>query len=64
MKEIHINWPEVSIILPVFYKTVRANGHHATGDELHNVMEAMVGVEYGMQTGIWWELPNMREANL
>ena len=26
----------------------------ATADELHNVMEAMVGVEYGMQTGIWW----------
>lgn len=37
-----------------FYQTVRANGHHATNDELHNVMEAMVGVEYGMQTGIWW----------
>lgn len=37
-----------------FYQTVRANGHHATGDELHNVMEAMVGAEYGMQTGIWW----------
>lgn len=37
-----------------FYQTVRANGDHATGDELHNVMEAMVGVEYGMQTGIWW----------
>lgn len=37
-----------------FFKTVRANGHHATADELHNVMEAMVGVEYGMQTGIWW----------
>lgn len=37
-----------------FYTTVRANGDHATGDELHNVMEAMVGVEYGMQTGIWW----------
>lgn len=37
-----------------FYTTVRAKGHHATGDELHNVMEAMVGVEYGMQTGIWW----------
>jgi hypothetical protein len=37
-----------------FYQAVRANGHHATGDELHNVMEAMVGVEYGMQTGIWW----------
>lgn len=37
-----------------FFKTVRANGHYATADELHNVMEAMVSVEYGMQTGIWW----------
>ncbi len=37
-----------------FFTTVRSNGHHATADELHNVMEAMVGVEYGMQTGIWW----------
>ncbi len=37
-----------------FFQTVRANGHHATNDELHNVMEAIVGVEYGMQTGIWW----------
>ncbi|MDA3878815.1 MAG: RICIN domain-containing protein [Prolixibacteraceae bacterium] len=37
-----------------FYESVRANGHHATNDELHNVMEAMVGVEYGLQTGIWW----------
>ena len=37
-----------------FFTTVRANGDHATADELHNVMEAMVGVEYGMQTGIWW----------
>jgi hypothetical protein len=37
-----------------FFQTVRANGDHATADELHNVMEAMVGVEYGLQTGIWW----------
>ncbi len=37
-----------------FFTTVRANGDYATADELHNVMEAMVGVEYGMQTGIWW----------
>lgn len=37
-----------------FYQAVRKNGHHATNDELHNVMEAMVGVEYGLQTGIWW----------
>lgn len=37
-----------------FFRTVREDGKHATADELHNVMEAMVGVEYGMQTGIWW----------
>ena len=37
-----------------FFQKVRAKGHHATADELHNVTEAMVGVEYGMQTGIWW----------
>jgi hypothetical protein len=37
-----------------FYEAVRANGHHASNDELHNVMEAMVGLEYGLQTGIWW----------
>lgn len=37
-----------------FFATVRADGKHATADELHNVMEAIVGVEYGMQTGIWW----------
>jgi hypothetical protein len=37
-----------------FFQAVRASGDHATNDELHNVMEAMVGVEYGLQTGIWW----------
>ncbi len=37
-----------------FYETLTSYGHHATNDELHNVMECMVGVEYGMQTGIWW----------
>jgi hypothetical protein len=37
-----------------FFQAVRANGHHATADEMHNVMDAMVGVEYGLQTGIWW----------
>jgi hypothetical protein len=37
-----------------FFEHVRANGDHATADELHNTMEAMVGVEYGMQTGVWW----------
>lgn len=37
-----------------FYQTVSSKGFHTTNDELHNVMEAMVGVQYGMQTGIWW----------
>ena len=37
-----------------FFTKVREDGKYATADELHNVMEAMVGVEYGMQTGIWW----------
>lgn len=37
-----------------FFERVRQDGKYATADELHNVMEAMVGVEYGMQTGIWW----------
>ncbi|MBO4444127.1 MAG: RICIN domain-containing protein [Bacteroidaceae bacterium] len=37
-----------------FFAEVRADGNCATADELHNVMEAMVGVEYGMQNGIWW----------
>lgn len=37
-----------------FFKTVRNAGQHATNDELHNVMEGIVGAEYGMQTAIWW----------
>ncbi|MCD8265777.1 MAG: RICIN domain-containing protein [Prevotellaceae bacterium] len=37
-----------------FYEALTAEGHHATNDELHNVMECMVGAEYGLQTGIWW----------
>jgi len=37
-----------------FFKEVRNDGKMATADELHNVGEAIVGVEYGMQSGIWW----------
>lgn len=37
-----------------FFQNVVASSDHASNDELHNVMEAMVGAEYGMQTGIWW----------
>ncbi len=37
-----------------FFKKVRDDGKVATADEVHNVGEAMVGVEYGMQNAIWW----------
>ncbi|MCR5394529.1 MAG: RICIN domain-containing protein [Bacteroidales bacterium] len=37
-----------------FWQQVRANGHHATADELHNVGEALIGAHYGMQSGVWW----------
>lgn len=37
-----------------FFTQVRNDGNYATADELHNTMEAMVGIEYGLQSGIWW----------
>ena len=37
-----------------FFKTVKDDGKVATADELHNVGEAIVGVNYGMENGIWW----------
>ncbi|MBD5782476.1 RICIN domain-containing protein [Pelagicoccus sp. NFK12] len=37
-----------------FFEYVVANGDIGINDELHNVMEAMVGAEYGMDVGIWW----------
>ena len=37
-----------------FWKTVSNNGHVVTADELHNTMEAFVGIHYGVQQGIWW----------
>ena len=37
-----------------FFTRVKRNGKVATADELHNVGEAIVGVNYGMKNGIWW----------
>ncbi|MCU4677201.1 RICIN domain-containing protein [Catenovulum sp. 2E275] len=37
-----------------FFKQVKSDGRKAMNDELHNIMEAMVGVEYGIDTGIFW----------
>jgi len=46
-----------------FFKHVRDDGNYATADELHNVMEALVGVEYGMQSGIWWGYDGLARGN-
>ena len=37
-----------------FYTKVKADGKVGTNDELHNVMEGIVGAQYGMENGIWW----------
>jgi len=37
-----------------FFTQVRKDGKHATADEMHNTMEALVATHYGLQTGIWW----------
>ncbi len=37
-----------------FYQSVRASGDKAVNEELHNVVEAIVGAEYGVQSGTWW----------
>ena len=37
-----------------FFQKVRNDGKYAYADELHNVGEAMVGANYGMQAGVWW----------
>ncbi len=37
-----------------FFAKVKADGKVGTADELHNVGEAIVGVQYGMENGIWW----------
>lgn len=37
-----------------FFEYVESRGDYGLNDELHNVMEAMVGAEYGMDAAIWW----------
>ncbi len=37
-----------------FFQDVRASGDRAVNEEMHNVVEAIVGAEYGVQTGVWW----------
>ena len=37
-----------------FFTTVKKDGNIGYADELHNVGEAMVGAEYGMEAAVWW----------
>ena len=37
-----------------FFQQLRKDGKVGYADEMHNVGEAMVGLEYGMTVGIWW----------
>ena len=37
-----------------FYQQLEKDGKVGYGDEMHNVGEAMIGLEYGMTVGIWW----------
>ncbi|MBQ9560270.1 MAG: RICIN domain-containing protein [Bacteroidaceae bacterium] len=37
-----------------FYAAVKASGKKATGDEMHNINDALIGMNYGMSEGIWW----------
>lgn len=38
-----------------FFQQLQKEGKVGYDDEMHNVAEAMVGLEYGMTVGIWWQ---------
>ncbi len=37
-----------------FFQQLKKDGKIGYADEMHNVAEAMVGLEYGMTVGVWW----------
>ena len=37
-----------------FYAAVQSSGKKSAGDELHNINDALIGMNYGMADGIWW----------
>ncbi|MBQ7510838.1 MAG: RICIN domain-containing protein [Prevotella sp.] len=37
-----------------FFQQLQNDGKVGYADEMHNVGEAMVGLEYGMTVGVWW----------
>ena len=47
-----------------FFTRLKQDGKVATGDELHNIGEAIVGMEYGMTQGIWWGFDGLARGEL
>ena len=47
-----------------FFKQVTADGKIGTADELHNIGEAIIGMEYGMTQGIWWGFDGLARGEL
>ena len=37
-----------------FYERLKTDGKVGYNDEMHNVVEAMTGLEHGLSVGIWW----------
>lgn len=37
-----------------FYEMVAQSGKKSVGDEMHNINDALIGMNYGMNAGIWW----------
>ena len=37
-----------------FYDKVAKSGKKSAGDEMHNINDALIGMNYGMSAGIWW----------
>ncbi len=37
-----------------FYAAVKTSGKISAGDEMHNINDALIGMNYGMAYGIWW----------
>ena len=46
-----------------FIQTVNASGALAFNPEMHNVVEAIMGANYGMNSGIWWGTAELARGN-
>lgn len=47
-----------------FFSQLKNENKIATADELHNIVEALVGAQYGMTQGIWWGFDGLARGEL